>query len=170
MCFFLRTLALSASPSVAGHDIKPEERPPQLIVPPWWGHMPWAALALQVPFTGLGWGWGGTAVPGGLSAAPGHQKLHGLRERFESVWCASALAFHMVLRGSGGFKCLGGKFQHRSINKVCNKKDSLSLPCSCPPSRLSKPIQQPVWHGAFTLYRNTAVPGLRKDHVIRVTF
>lgn len=44
----------------------------------------------------------------------------------------SALAFHTV-QGLGGFKCLGGKFEHQGINRVCNKKDSLSLPMSPSP-------------------------------------
>ena len=94
--------------------------------------------------------------PKGSRQLLGSRSCKGFEEWFEAVWCASALVFHMVLRVSGGFKCLGGKFEHCSINKVYNKKDSLSLPCSCPPSCLCKPVQQLLRRGAFTPYRNTA--------------
>lgn len=124
-------------------------------VPPWWGDMARAALALPVPVAALGWGAQKSAH---RLLILGTRSCQGFKDWFEPWQCASAWAFPTVLWGLGGFKCLGGKFEHCNINKVCNKNNSLSLPCTCPPSHLSKP------NG------NTAAAGLGKTHGVRVMF
>lgn len=139
LLLFLSTLSLSASPGADGRDIKTggtTAYSPTMVG----GHDPGSSHFVRaIHSAGLGLG-RATLCPKGSQQLPGTRSCKGFEERFESVRCASALAFHMVLQGSEGFKCLDGKFEHCSINKVCNKKDSLSLPCSCPPSRLSKSV------------------------------
>ena len=90
--FFLSTLGRSPSPSVGGHDLKPGGTMAYELCGE---DVPWAALALQVPFPGLSWGGQGCAqrasgsswAPGTSQASRNGRSQDGVLQRWHFVWC-----------------------------------------------------------------------------------